>query len=151
MKGANGQEPSTGESGPAPPRVEDPFGPAELRIHPLTRIVEAETPGQVVIEAYFELLDAWGHTTKALGRLEVELTTEGASGGAGTVRWTVDLRDPEENSTQRFDEATRTYRLRLVDAPAELARASDAELRASFTDAWGTRLTASRRLHRGGQ
>lgn len=95
------------------------FAPASLRLHPLTRVLNPPR-GLPVIELYAELTDRWGDTVKSTGRLRVELVRvgEGLDGATeSVVRWEIDLSQLDENA-RLFDPATRTYRVRLEQAPA---------------------------------
>jgi hypothetical protein len=94
-----------------------PYWPTELRVHPLTRLVQ-EANGATVLEARVELLDAEGHTTKGIGLLILEVRTD----EEGTVeeRWERDLSDPTLNRLH-YDEVTRTYLLRLAIDPKRLS------------------------------
>lgn len=104
-----------------------PFAPAALSIHPLTR-VDRNDKGQLLIICHVELRDAWGDTCKGVGKLSVQLyrPVGGRASGRGTLElsWDVDLTDLDRNK-DLFDQATRTYRLELRDAPAWLAEPHD--------------------------
>lgn len=118
----------------AQPGVAFPFAPAAMRIHPLSRIEEART-----IVCHVEFRDTWGDTAKASGQLVIELVDAGAA--EGPVRWDIDLSDLDANG-RLYDPATRTYRIRLREAPEWVSPGSSASLRASWsgTDADGQAL-----------
>jgi len=103
--------------------VVNPFGPAALSIHPLTR-VDRDSKGRLWIICHIELRDAWGDTCKGAGKLQVQLYRPigGRASGLGTqeLAWDVDLSDLDKNASF-YDPATRTYRLPLEDAPTWLA------------------------------
>jgi len=125
-------------------RDTDPFRPEQLRIHPLTRIIPSGQDEPPAIEIHIELLDRWGYAVKALGELRLELRF--ASDRPAVRRWNVDLREPQVNATERYDRVTRTYRLRLVDAPPELIGNSNATLHAAFRTLDGRTLTDDHRF-----
>ncbi|MCL4197778.1 MAG: hypothetical protein KJZ69_09835 [Phycisphaerales bacterium] len=89
-----------------------PFRPASIRIHPLTHALRQE--GAVsVIEAHVEFLDRYGHTTKGVGLVRLELfAADALPGSARLGTWEIDLNDLDANS-RHYDDVTRTYRLRL--------------------------------------
>lgn len=67
---------------------------------------------------HLELLDAWGESVKALGRLEVQLVAPGEIADEGRVTvWDVNLSTVNEHA-RHWDRATRTYRVPLRDVPA---------------------------------
>lgn len=115
------------------------FRPASIRVHPLTRIVRSDDDA-LVIEAHVELFDAWGHPVKGLGRLRFEVTPSmpGGIGDIGdsagsvvpTMRAEIDLSDPDSNSVEYYDSATRTYRLILEGGGASAA--TNVSLAATF-------------------
>ncbi len=86
----------------------NPFVPAEVRIHPLTRL-----EGEALV-LHVEFRDAYRDTVKGAGVLRV--TMLGEAGEGEDLRWTIDLRDPELNA-RLYDRATRTYRCPLVELP----------------------------------
>jgi hypothetical protein len=109
------------------------FQPMSIRIHPLTREVRTDTQSDVaqtiIIDVHLELFDAWGHPTKALGTIQFELIQGSRTGLQSTsaldenvYRATIDMTNPQENSTQYYDNATRTYRLYL-EAPRRITNA----------------------------
>jgi len=105
----------------------NPFGPAAMAIHPLTR-VDRDAQGRLWIICHIELRDAWGDTCKSTGQLQVQLyrPVGGRASGLGSQEliWNVDLSDLDRNASL-YDPATRTYRLPLEDAPAWLATGGD--------------------------
>jgi len=120
------------------------FRPESMRVHPLTRATRGGTPATLVIDAHFELFDAWGHPTKGLGVLRVELDDAGGEGiglpgEGGPVRAEVDLTDPQTNSSRYYDSATRTYRMFLESPRAPSVRRL--RLRATFLTIDGRRLS----------
>lgn len=120
------------------------FAPEAIRIHPLTRIVDPGDGSPMLIDAHIELFDAWGHPTKGLGSLRFELFRSGGGGigampDAGIVRAQVDLTDPDINSTQFYDSATRTYRM-LLEAPADAGAVATMNLVATFVTTDNRRL-----------
>ena len=106
--------------GHAAPAVPNPFAPASLRIHPLTR-VDRDNAGAAWIYCHLELRDAWGDTCKGVGALQLQLyrPVGGRASGLGTqeLAWDIDLSDLDKNASF-FDPATRTYRFPLQNAPA---------------------------------
>lgn len=116
-----------------------PYWPVSMRIHPLTRVVEAD--GQLIIEARVEFADADGSTTRGVGQLRLMLIeTAGQRAGTLVQEWTVDLRHGGTNGLH-FDDITRTYQFRLELDPSLLTRT--AQLRAHFLGADNARLSAS--------
>lgn len=122
MSEADAAQPGAGEpgglSGPEAEPLHEarsaawPFRPASIRIHPLTHALRQE--GAVsVIEAHIEFLDRYGHTTKGVGLVRVELLAADALPGSARLgTWEIDLNDLDANS-RHYDDVTRTYRLRL--------------------------------------
>ncbi len=106
-----------------------PFRPASIRIHPLTHALRQE--GEVsIIEAYVEFLDRYGHTTKGVGVVRLELTASDVLPGSTRLgTWEIDLNDLDAN-LRHYDDVTRTYRFRLgLDgelSPPDAARLSAA-------------------------
>ncbi len=94
-----------------------PFAPKAMRIHPLTH-AETDADGNPRVVLHVELKDAWGDTTKGVGRLQVQAWPGGGSSEDGE-RWAVDLRSLGENASF-YDSATRTYRIVLGGLPAWL-------------------------------
>ena len=115
-----------------------PLSATELRVHPLTRFVQREGDAGRALDLHFELLDTWGHSTKALGRIEVTLNLPGDR-AEPLLRWTVDLTDPNENA-EPYDKVTRAYRFLLTEIPEPAVRAPRLELDAVFEMLDGTRL-----------
>jgi hypothetical protein len=129
--------------------IEDgwPYWPVEIRLHPLSRLVVA--PGQRVLEARVEFMDADGISSRAHGRLRIDLHPEAQRGlSRPKSTWEVDLRDLERNY-RHFDPVTRTYLLRLETEAMELPESP--ELRAYFLSEDGSRLEARMRLRTGGR
>jgi hypothetical protein len=107
-----------------------PFAPQSLRIHPLTH-VDRTARGELEILCYIELRDAWQDTCKATGKLSIQLyqPVGGRASGRGALaqHWEIDLSDLDRNR-DLFDQATRTYRLPLSEAPAWLEGRGENEL-----------------------
>lgn len=99
------------------PAVWSSFAPVSMRISSLTRVEEGPS-GLPRLVLYFELLDAWGDSTKTPGWLQVELFAVRGVSGEREQRWEVDLTDPGRNSA--FFDITRMYRMPLDEAPAWL-------------------------------
>lgn len=115
--GAISDVPASGR-GPAAPPAEAraaawPFRPASLRIHPLSRAVSREGPA-TAIEARVEFFDRFGHTTKGVGMMRLELHAADAppAGGRRLGAWEIDLSDVDTN-LRHYDDVTRTYLFRL--------------------------------------
>ena len=144
----SGPEPATPEmTNSATPESRWPYRPANMRIHPLTRLTRDAATDDQIIEARVEFTDADGITTRAVGRLELTLI-EGASNATGTTirQWaTIDLRDREVNR-QRFDEVTRTYLLKLELDLAQLPE--EFKLNVGFDSDDGRRFAATYPLRR---
>jgi hypothetical protein len=130
------------EGSPAP-ASSGVFAPASMRIHPLTRVVAAPDGSGGRIELFLELLDRWNDPTKALGNLVVELYASDARAGdrVQLQRWTVPLRDPDENA-QAYDRVTRSYHITLADVPAEATEGRRPIINVRFASASGEVLTA---------
>lgn len=100
----------------------NPFAPASIAIHPLTR-AERDASGRPLLICHLEMRDAWGDPCKGTGQLQVQLYRSvggvgiGRQSGLGTqeVKWDVDLTNLEMQ--RLWDAATRTYRLELEGAP----------------------------------
>ncbi len=111
----------------------NPFTPARVRIHPLTRMLPAmseDSPAR--IDAHVELLDPWGLPVRALGELrfvarlatsDADTLTSDDPNSSGVVVWNIDLSDPEVNATQFYDRVTRTYHIALSDPALTHVRA----------------------------
>lgn len=120
--------------------VPNPFAPASLIIHPLTRLEQgADQPDAII--CHLEFKDAWGDACKVLGKVRVELfhpTEENARVGRQAFTWESDLSDLEVNARQ-YDQATRTYRLALGGLESDLVPTGKGpralRLRATF-DGW---------------
>ena len=97
------------------------FAPVSVRISSLTR-VEPGVGGTPRLVLYFELLDAWGDSTKSPGWLQVELYRVSGVAAEREQRWELDLTDPATNSA--FFDVTGMYRVPLEEAPAWLADAA---------------------------
>lgn len=136
-----GQRPSTFKDFPGSGPVINPFVPAIMTIHPLTR-VDKDPSGKMWIYCHIEFKDSWGDTVKAAGTLQVQLYRptglRAAGPGKQELVWNVDLSDMEKNASL-YDPATRTYRLPLENPPAWLAQPTaeaglpKARLKAIFT------------------
>lgn len=99
------------------PGLRAAFAPRSLRLSPLTR-VESDPSGRPVLTVYFELLDSWGHGTKAPGLFEAQLFRVRGGVAVQDERWEADLSDPDGNSAL-FD-VTGLYRVPLSGAPSWL-------------------------------
>ncbi len=129
-----------------------PFWPRRMRIHPLTRLVNDENLGHLVIEVRIELRDDFNHTTKGVGQVRFDLYDASDAGGdTPLTTWDrdtdtdklLDLRDLTLNA-RYYDDITRTYLFRLGVDPADLP--AEPQLRAYFLSADGQTLTATYRL-----
>jgi len=112
----------------------DPFGPAYLRIYPLTH-VERGGSGPARLVCHLEFTDRWFDTTKAWGRVEISLYRAGPSTGTDqqNARWEIDLADLNRNADW-FDPVTRTYRIQLdLPAWADQGPGTEFRLHAAFT------------------
>ncbi len=89
-----------------------PFRPAELQIHPLTRLLRSADGSTAVtsIEVRVELKDQFGDTTKGLGDLSFELLSRSNVGGVDSalLSWEPKFLELKANAAQ-FDRVTRTY------------------------------------------
>lgn len=140
--------PREGEQGTVEQPANDPsaawpYWPVRMRVHPLSRLV-VEPDGRIVVEARLEFFDRDDQTTRACGRVRMELRDGGASvPSGGEIAWNADLTNAAENR-QRFDDVLRTYLLRLETDwdqwPAEPV------LHAWFLSSDGARLQATRQL-----
>lgn len=135
-----------------------PFAAVELRIHPLTRVVDhpASPRGEAQgpqIEAHIELLDSYGAVVRDVGVLRFELyrglpgaDPESAPASATQeLNWTLDLSDPGRSARQ-FDRITQTYVVPLPGAPDWIFGDAPATLRVEFTTSDDRRIVATRRL-----
>lgn len=114
--GARGDGSTAGRDVAAPGEAKAPtwpFRPASLRIHPLSRAVTREGSA-TAIEARIEFFDRFGHTTKGLGLMRLELHAADAPPGSGRRlgAWEIDLSDLDSN-LRHYDDVTRTYYFRL--------------------------------------
>lgn len=121
--------------------ITNPFVPASMVIHPLTR-VDIDASGRLWLYCHVEFRDSWGDTVKAAGQLTIELYKPSGprAGGLGRQElvWKIDISDLERNASL-YDPATRTYRLPLENPPRWLVEAPvspdlpQGRLRAEFT------------------
>jgi len=135
---------------PDPHLAKWPWWPASARFHPLSRLVfdDPGAPGRILIEARCEFLDRDGSSSRACGRLRLDLHDgEQAAFSEPLSSWSADLRDTAVN-TRHWDPVMRTYLLRLEVDPA-LVSARPA-LRLYFLSADGARITAEVELRRDG-
>lgn len=148
-------------------QASNPFGPVSVRIHPLTRTVNAKDAagaGPVEVVVHLEMRDAWGDSTKGVGAVLVRLVRQRQAGvgadpgsappGDQSQRWDIDLSDLGTNAAM-FDPATRTYRMQLTGAPAWVAGGVSTDgsrgrtmIQATLTMPGGTILTAESLLER---
>lgn len=101
------------------------FAPTSARVHPLTRVV-TDQRGRAAIDLHVELTDRWGDTVKSTGKLRLELFRVAPGVDASRQRertWEIDLSNLSRNA-ELFDPATRTYRVRLEEAPGWLVAPS---------------------------
>lgn len=124
-----------------------PFWPRSMRLHPLSQVMTDRKSGELRIEARVEFLDEHGHTTKALGRIRIDLYQAGASGPSSEPieSWFEDLRDLALN-WDHYDEVTRTYLLSLEIDAAILP--DEPELVARFLSSDGLQFESSLLLRR---
>lgn len=129
----------TGNTGVADPGVASPttadnrnvvwpFMPTRVRIHPLSHYVPDDPAEGRVVRVRLEFVDRYGHTTKCLGQVRLELFRAGSISTGDRVSvpadaepigiWTFDLSDLDVN-VDRYDEITRTY-LVPIRPPADL-------------------------------
>ncbi len=107
----------------------DALLPTRVSVHPLTRI-GADRDGVESLIVHVELKDQFGHATKALGRLRIELYKPGGAGGNGIGAgeggggggvqdrvWNLDLTDPATNAGNWDELVTRTYTVYLGGLP----------------------------------
>lgn len=135
----------------SPPDV-DALSPDRLRILPLTRLSREPAPptraagdapatptggtaADLHLIVHLELKDRFGHATKALGRLRIELYRPASDEpGSSLVEtqdqvWELDLTDPDRNALLYDDLVTRSYALRLGGVPDWVVRWSAGESR----------------------
>ena len=96
------------------------YAPVSVNVHPLSRF---RIP--TVIFVHVELLDGDGFSCRGVGILHVVVSTPR---GAIIETKSVKLDDPDINR-MRFDEVTRTYRIRIDTLPDDIDRVS---VRATF-------------------
>jgi hypothetical protein len=113
----DGDHPLAGRRDGTAAAAEWPYWPRTVRIHPLTRLVQA-ADGSTVIELRVEFLDRFGDGTKACGTLQASVFDErrGSADRRPIDNWEADLRDPDFNA-RCYDHVTRTYLVRLPVAP----------------------------------
>ena len=87
-----------------------PWGPATMRVHPLTRFRTMPDGQARGIEARIELRDVNGYACRGVGLLTLHITS--TSELRKFSRHAVDLADLATNS-ERFDDVTRTYIVRI--------------------------------------
>ncbi|MCA9296284.1 MAG: hypothetical protein KC983_07195 [Phycisphaerales bacterium] len=119
--------------------VKWPFWPRSIRIHPLTRFVRESPSGRLILELRIELLDEDGHTSKAYGRIRIDLHDRrgGTAGLASLATWEADLTDLKVNA-ERYDVVTRTYLFLLEISEDE--RPLQPEIRVYYLSADGDTL-----------
>lgn len=123
-RGKDAQGGAAGGMGGTLPKLNmDALLPTRVSVHPLTRI-GADRDGVESLIVHVELKDQFGHATKALGRLRIELYKPGAEGGdgggGGGVQdrvWNLDLTDPAVNAGSWDELVTRTYTVYLGGLP----------------------------------
>ncbi|MFM9958203.1 MAG: hypothetical protein ACKVZJ_08995 [Phycisphaerales bacterium] len=131
--------------------AESPFAPAQLVIHPLSRVVKDPATGEERVELHLELRDRWEDSVKWLGDAVIELFKEtppvanASVGNEQVKRWTINLTNPDEN-VKAYDRVTRTYRLTLVGLPADQRKNAAWKLEARWLLPSGRTLTASQRM-----
>lgn len=108
-----------------------PFWPTRMRIHPLTQLVTDRRTGERLIEVRIEFLDAYNHTCKAVGQVDLELhaADDPAPVSQPIERWDTNLANLAANH-DHYDEVTRTYLFRLEVEQGKLPQ--EIELRAFF-------------------
>ncbi len=130
---------------------ESPFAPAQLVIHPLTRLVKDPATNEERVELHLELRDRWDDSVKWLGDAVLELFRESppianaSVGNEQIKRWTINLTNPDEN-VKAYDRVTRTYRLTLVGLPTDRRKSGTWKLEARWLLPSGRTLTASQRF-----
>jgi hypothetical protein len=113
-----------------------PFWPRSIRIHPLTRFVRESPSGRLILELRIEMQDEDGHTSKAYGRIRIDLHDRrgGTAGLASLATWEADLTDLTVNA-ERYDVVTRTYLFLLEISEDE--RPAQPEIRVYYLSADG--------------
>lgn len=120
-----------------------PFWPASMRIHPSTRVSRDERINAFVIETRIEFFDPDGITSKAVGRLTLELHDASSRDHEPVQIWNQNLRDLALNNRQ-YEVVTRTYLFRLEIETSVFP--DQPELRAYFLSADGQELATRMRL-----
>lgn len=131
-------------------RIDWPFMPVAMRLHPFTAVEFDEINQQVVLDARVELLDRVGDMTKGVGKFRLEMYSASTRASSSRVQdellyvWNVEMLTLAENQ-QYYDPITRTYAFRLkmdhVPPPGTRVR-----LFGQFTDTIGQRLEDSSNL-----
>ena len=98
------------EPDPEPERIEWPYWPTSMRIHPLTRLTTER--GEVVVEARIEFADQDGIASRGVGRFYLSLLDGRELGVEPLHKWEIDLSSTEANASH-FDVVTRTYLIKL--------------------------------------
>jgi hypothetical protein len=142
--GGSGASPAPGNSAKPVRSANWPFWPTNMRVHPLTRLVNDPQTSQQIIECRIEFQDSDGQTAKAVGQLTLQAYPDAATPtGSGAMQtWNQDLRDLQVNRRQ-YDDVTRTYLFRLQTTQPLPA---GCEIRAFFLSSDGRRLNAQLRL-----
>jgi len=122
------------------------FPPVRLLVHPLTRMRNDRTNGDLRIDAHVELLDEFDHLTKGLGefRFEVDSLNRDAvrlPDGSRLI-WRIPMETPS-TASEAFDPLTRSYRFVLTELSPGF-KADSIVLRATFVSSSGTRLYGER-------
>jgi len=123
-----------------------PFWPADVRIHPLSRVTTDQETGDRIIEIRLEFFDPEGHTMKAVGQVRFDLHRQGESANTAPLQtWEqrTDLRDMELNRLY-FDDVTQTYLFRLPIEEAVLP--ARPQVRAYYLGADGATLQTEREI-----
>ncbi len=115
--GPGGGRRAAGTSGSGDVLAESAFEPVRLRVHPLTH-VDTSVADTCVLVLHYELRDQFTDPVKGLGALRVQArpqrVRQGEPEAVDATSWDIaDLTEPRTNS-QRFDPATRTYRVALT-------------------------------------
>jgi len=124
------------------PEGDWPYWPNSMRIHPLTRFVREASTDRLSLELRVEFLDFDGHTSKAFGRVRIDLfdRSGGRMGVTSLATWEADLTDDDVNRA-RYDVVTRTYLFFLELEEGE--RPQQPEIRVFYLGADGATLEAS--------